>query len=176
MFRIKPDEDKTSIKIERLYDKYKFLMYKEANRILKDTCLAEDAVQQSFIKVMKNIDKIDENNEPKTRNFLVIICRHVALDLYKKRLYLNKNSEYLNFEINGEDEEIAIDYYEPSQLLIDKETVSKVAEHIYKLPPIYRDVLLLEKVHGNSKEEIAELLGISYETVRKRRNSLKFFV
>lgn len=168
MFGRNKNEESTSRKIERLYDKYKSIMFTEANYILKDTCLAEDAVQQSFMKIMNNTDKIDERNEGKTRNFLVIICRHAALDLYKKRLYLNRNADFLNFEFDDEEEECLIDFVEPSQVVIDKETVAKVAEYIENLPPIYRDVLLLEKLHNNTKEEIAELLGISYETVRKR--------
>lgn len=166
MFR-RNDEDSISRKIERLYDKYKALMYREANIILNDACLAEDAVHQSFIKIMKNLDKIDEEAEGRTRNFLVIICRHAALDLYKKRLYLNRNPDNSNFEFE-EEEEIQIDYNEPSQIIIDKETVARLTEEIEKLPPIYKDVLLLEKLHNNTKEEIAELLGIKYETVRKR--------
>lgn len=167
MFR-RNDEDSTSRKIERLYDKYKALMFREANIILNDACLAEDAVHQSFIKIMNNLDKIDENAERRTRNFLVIICRHAALDLYKKRLYLNRNPDNSNFEFEDEEEEIQIDYAEPSQIIIDKETVARVSKEIDKLPPIYKDVLLLEKLHNNTKEEIAELLGIKYETVRKR--------
>ena len=55
-----------------------------------------------------------------------------------------------------------------SKVIIDKETVNRVAECIDKLPPIYRDVILLEKLHHNTKEEIAKLLNINYETVRKR--------
>lgn len=57
---------------------------------------------------------------------------------------------------------------EPSKIVIDKETVNKVTKAIGDLPEIYRDVLLLEKVYGNTREEIAELLNISYETTKKR--------
>lgn len=167
MFRRSKDEKKTSVIVEKLYKEYKNLMYKEANNILKDTSLAEDAVQQSFIKIIKNIEKIDEKNEAKTRSFLVIICRNIALDIYKNRLYLNQNSNSLDFEID-EDDEGPVDYVEPSKIVIDKETIEKVTECIRNLPPIYRDVLLLEKVHNNTKEEIAELLNIKYETARKR--------
>lgn len=167
MFKRSMDEKKTSVIVERLYKEYKNLMFREANNILKDANLAEDAVQQSFVKIIKNINKIDEKNKIKTRSFLVIICRNIALDIYKNRLYLNQKSNSLEFELD-EDEEVPIDYVEPSKIVIDRETVEKIAEYIKNLPPIYRDVLLLEKVHNNTKEEIAELLNIKYETVRKR--------
>ena len=40
------------LKVERLYYKYRNLMYKEAYEILEDTYLAEDAVAESFIRII----------------------------------------------------------------------------------------------------------------------------
>lgn len=153
--------------IEKLYNDYKTVMYKEAYRILKDVGLAEDAVHQSFVKIIKNLPKMNIKDENKTRNLLLIIARNTAIDIYKNRLYLNQNSNSLDFELDEEDSG-PIDFVEPSKVVIDRETINIVVEAIKKLPEIYRDVLLLEKVHGNTKEEIAELLNISYETTKKR--------
>ena len=85
-------------KIERLYMCYRNLMYKEALEIVQNPHSAEDAVSESFVRIIK---KIDEQNRPKTRSFLVIICRNVAkyaaraaaeylLDLANDILTLNK--------------------------------------------------------------------------------------
>ncbi len=65
-------------KIERLYMCYRNLMYKEAPEIVQNPHSAEDAVSESFVRIIKNLHKIDEQNRPKTRSFLVIICRNVA--------------------------------------------------------------------------------------------------
>lgn len=51
-------------------------MYKVAYSILKDKSLAEDAVQISFIKIMKHLDNIDISDKTKTRNFLGLICKN----------------------------------------------------------------------------------------------------
>lgn len=40
-------------------------MFKVAYTILKDNAFAEDAVQQAFIKIINNLDKIDENKKIK---------------------------------------------------------------------------------------------------------------
>ena len=88
-------------KIERLYMCYRNLMYKEALEIVQNPHSAEDAVSESFVRIIKNLHKIDEQNRPKTRSFLVIICRKVAkyaaraaaeylLDLVNDILTLNK--------------------------------------------------------------------------------------
>ena len=166
MFRRSKDKETDADKIAKLYDKYSKLMRVEAYKIIKDYALAEDAVHQSFIKVMKNLNKIEHGNEAKTRNFLVIICRNTAIDIYNNRLYLNKSPDVIDYDETEDDN--VIDYKEPAKVLIDKENIEKLAEIIGKLPPIYRDVILLEKLHNYTKEEIAELLGISYEAVRKR--------
>ena len=39
---------------------------------------------------------------------------------------------------------------------------------IDKLPKKYRDVLIFEKIYGYSQREIAEILNISYDAVKKR--------
>ena len=166
MFKRSKDHETIDEKITNLYGKYSKLMRQEAYNILRDYALAEDAVQQAFMKLMNNMEKISHGNDAKTRNFLVIICRNVAFDIYKSRTYLNEKSEAIDFEI--EDEDNISDYMEPSKVLIDRENIKRLSEVIESLPPIYRDVLLLESVHNNTKEEIADLLNINYETVRKR--------
>lgn len=167
MFKHMGEGGSNSEKIEKLYHKYKALMHKEAYKILRDNGLSEDAVHQSFIKVMKNLNKVNTDDEDRTRGFLTIVCRNTAIDIYKKRLYLNQNSNSLDYEMD-DDDDTSNDYIDPSRLVVDKETVNKIVDAIGKLPEIYRDVLLLEKLHGNTKEEIAELLGVSYETIKKR--------
>ncbi len=51
MFLLLIENDNDRLKAERLYEQYRYLMYSEANKILQDKHLAEDAVQQSFIKI-----------------------------------------------------------------------------------------------------------------------------
>ena len=82
MFFILSDNQYKNTKLERLYNKYKNEMFYAANNILQDRQLAEDAVHQTFIKIYDILYKIDENNCRKTRNFLVIICRNISIDMY----------------------------------------------------------------------------------------------
>lgn len=65
--------EKDSDKIVVLYENYKICMYKEAYRILKDTQLAEDAMQQAFIKIINSLNKIELEDAVKTRSFLIIM-------------------------------------------------------------------------------------------------------
>lgn len=152
------------LKAEHLYEQYRNLMYSEAKKILQDERLAEDAVQQSFIKIINNLHKIDENNCRRTRNFMVTICVNVAKSMYKKSLYLNKQDDM----VEDIDADTADPGNDPLDILIDKDSVKQITKAIDALKPIYRDVILLKRAYKYSREEIAELLEIPERTVKKR--------
>lgn len=161
-FLIENNEDR--LKAEQLYEQYKYLMFSEANNILQDKRLAEDTVQQSFVKIIDNLHKIQEVNCPQTRNFVVIICVNTAKNIYNKRLYLNKQDDITQYL----DADTADTENNPLDILIDKDSVKQITKAIESLNPIYRDVLLLRRTYRYSREEIGELLDIPVETVKKR--------
>jgi len=162
MFYMAIENEQDRNKVKRLYEEYKNLMFSQANKILKDTHLAEDAVHQSFIRIMHNLHKIDEENCPRTRSFLVIICENVAKDIYNQKLYLNIASDTVELI----EDEFSI--RNPVDILISKESILHIKDMIEELDPIYRDVLLLRLTYKCNKEELAELLNISAETAKKR--------
>ena len=49
---------KKQTKVEKLYYTYRNFMYDEAYAILNDQSLAEDAVSEAFVRIIKNLDKI----------------------------------------------------------------------------------------------------------------------
>lgn len=148
-------------KAERLYNAYGRMMYKTAFDILGDSLLSEDAVHESFVRIIKIIDKIDDENTDRTKSFLVIISRNVSLDILRKR---KKETE-------------AEDIPDPSpgvdEIVINRDTLKRTAEAIRALDPKYRDVLLAVRVHNLSRRETAEMFGISEETVKKRLTRAK---
>uniref|UniRef100_UPI00237B055B RNA polymerase sigma factor n=1 Tax=Clostridioides difficile TaxID=1496 RepID=UPI00237B055B len=77
--------------------------------ILKDDHLSEDAVHNAFLRIIKNIDKIDEVDSPRTKAFIVIIVERIAIDFYRKRKrekVSDIEEEYKNREINFSIEDI----------------------------------------------------------------------
>lgn len=164
MFLLLTGNENDRSKAERLYEQYRYLMYSEAYKILQDKHLAEDAVQQSFIKIINNLHKIDENNCPRTRNFMVIICVNVAKSIYNKSVHLNKQ----DIALQDADADTAGTGNDPLDILVDKDSVKQITKAIEALNPIYRDVLLLKRTYECSREEITELLEIPEETVKKR--------
>jgi RNA polymerase sigma-70 factor (ECF subfamily) len=134
-------------------------MYVVAYDILKDSFQAEDSVQQSFINIINYLDKIDEGNEKKTRNFLCIVCKNIAINSY------NKNKKLTMAEL---DERIQSSSGNVLDIVINKENLNHIINSIYKLKPNQQEVMLLRYSHNLSIPEIAALLNIETKTVQKR--------
>lgn len=143
-------------KFEKIYDTYEQTMFYVANRILKDIHLSEDAVHQAFLRIIDNLDKIEEINCHKTKGFIVIITENIAIDLYRKR----KREACISFdeiEIYVEDTANTAPMFE-----------NEIEQAIAKLPVNYLTVFKLKYSHGYSDKEISELLHITEANVRKR--------
>ena len=159
-------------KFARLYENYKYTMMYAAPQILHDQFLAEDAIHQAFLKIINNLEKIDESNVPKTKAFLVIIARNTAKDIYCEH-YGRKDDDK---EISLEDVEDLSDVYHERSVesqVMEQYDINKLVKTIEALPEIYSDILQLKYSQGLSDSKIAELLGLSSETVRKRLQRAK---
>jgi RNA polymerase sigma-70 factor (ECF subfamily) len=143
-------------KFEALYFEYRNLMFYITNKILNDRGLAEDAVHQAFIKVLENFDKVGEVYCHKTKSYLVTIVRNTAINMY--------NSRKRRPTVAIEEIFIAVDIGKANQ----GEGIDELSVAILELPIIYRDVLKLKYIQGFSSTEIAEMLDISDDAVRKR--------
>jgi len=153
------EEDKN--KFELLYITYRKLMFCVANRILNDERLAEDAVHQTFLKILENFDKVGEISCHKTKSYIVTMVRNNAINLYNQR----KRHTTIPLE--------DVEYCITTEPISVAEDLDQLARAVLKLPVIYKDVLTLKYVQEFSNEEIAKMLDISEATVRKRLERAK---
>lgn len=156
MYLVMIDSPEGKLKFEVIYERYKNLMFYTANSILGDARDSEDIVHDAFLKVIEKIDEIADPNSPQTRCLIVTITENKAIDLYRKR----KSKTVVPFE----EEYIGI----PEQSIIDQvEENDRLVKAIALLPGKYREVLLLKYARGYSMEEIAVMLSMSKENVKK---------
>ncbi len=143
-------------KFEAIYYRYRDVMFYAAHKILSDTCDAEDIVHEAFLKIVDIIDNIESVDSPQTRALVVIITEHKAIDLYRKKQrekVISFDEEYMGGRQHTEVERVADD-----QIIIHA---------IEMLPEKYKEVLLLKYSHGYSMDEIAVMLSMSKENVKK---------
>lgn len=154
-------------KLKSLYSNYGDLTYMIAMQLLQSKCMAEDAVQETFIRVIDNIEKINIDNVPATKKYLEVICRNVAMDM----LRLQGKAALHELPIDDDMRDNIRDSGPgPAEILLKRELIDKIKQEILMLKPTQQDVFLLKTVYGHTTDEVAAILNISAEAVRKRFN------
>ena len=78
------DTEEQISKFEHIYTKYRGLMFYTAKGVLQDSYLAEDAVHETFLDIIRIIDSIRANNEKELSQFLRVLTHHKAVDMVRK--------------------------------------------------------------------------------------------
>ena len=151
------DDPKERSRFEELYRTYRRLMFHVAREILGNDQDAEDAVQEAFLSIAKNFEKISTEERHKTKAFVVIVVRNKAINL------LSQRKRHITAESFDETSDIT------TELLKD----DGVAQCMMKLPVRYRDFLGLKYVWGYDNRELAAFLGLSEAGIRKLNQRAK---
>jgi RNA polymerase sigma-70 factor (ECF subfamily) len=133
-----------------LYKKYNAAMYNTALRITRNTALAEDVIQESFLNAFQS---------------LVFYRGDASFGSWLKRIVINKAITLSKKESRWElvDDEDKLDSLDivPEESVYD---VASVKQAIDELPQGFRTVLSLYLLEGYDHKEIAEILEITEST------------
>ena len=134
-------------KFTDIYEQYHPQMEQTALRILKNQHDAEDAVQETFIKVFRNLDKLRQPEALKA--WLYRIATNEALRMLEER---KRSESILSTEFPTDANLPAADEYVD---YTDLEAV-RLQQAIHTLPPKQQAVFLLRYYDELSYEEIAD--------------------
>ncbi|MDE6853088.1 MAG: sigma-70 family RNA polymerase sigma factor [Lachnospiraceae bacterium] len=144
--------------IETCYQLYEQKMYQIAYGILRDVQLAEDAVQNAFLKLMRHNIYFEDANSDDTKRYMITIIKHSAIDIYQHK---KREQEFLYLSDQVIDRTDHTDQ--------DKQTeYAELNELISQLPPRYLTVVQCLVNKKLSVKETALELGITEVNVRKR--------
>ena len=143
-----------------LYQRYFQPLYSTAFEILKDHAASEDIVHETFLILIDNINKVDEQSPMKTWNYLVTIVRHLCIDSLRKqkKTILYDMGTDNNWMIANDDIEAAF---------IGKEASELVKHLIQQMDYPYRQVLLLQYYNKMKSKDIAQTLNLKPDNVRQ---------
>ncbi|MEM9849278.1 MAG: sigma-70 family RNA polymerase sigma factor [Bacteroidota bacterium] len=146
--------------IAYLYDHYSAALYGMLVRMLGDENLAQDVLQESFIKFWKNGDRYDAKKGT-LFTWLARITRNTALNTIQSKAHRNTQK-------NQSIEDLV--HHSTNSTLIQQINVNKIGLRglISKLDDKYKDVIDLAYFQGYTQKEIEEHLNIPLGTVKSR--------
>ncbi len=123
---------------------------------------AEDILQNSFLKIWKNINGYDKTI--KFSSFIYRIVHNETVSLWRKSQSLEKFKEKYIYETENEDTTISKE---------EKIKKQKILEALNLLSEKYKEVLVLKFLENMDYEEISDILKIPEGTVATRINRAK---
>jgi len=145
--------------LKKIYDRYHRQLYYIAIQYLKDEALAEDAVQDVFLKVWNKRKSLDQTSS--IEGFLFTVLKNHLLNMIrdeKKRQQILeevKRSAQIQKPFSNAEDKLIYDEY--------KKALNKAID---KLSPAKREVFKLRSMEGLTNGEIAEKRKVSKHTVK----------
>lgn len=134
-----------------------------AYRMLGNRAEAEDLAQETFLAAFKALPTFRADAKFST---------------WLYRIASNKCKDWLRVKRPGQgqydvdaDEQLDLHVAEdrtPEALLSQQQVAQELEQAIQRLPPLYREAFVLKHVEGLSYEEMAEILGVSGDTLKMR--------
>ncbi|WP_446744824.1 RNA polymerase sigma factor [Silvibacterium acidisoli] len=140
---------------------YSATLYRVAYSVVRNAAEAEDAVQETFVRVLRNEDKLSEVRDP--RVWLIRIVWNVVLDRKRRAKTRPENDDIADYARILPTAEASAD-----DSLVSTETHSRILALIDRLPQKERQALLLSAVDELSTVEIANVLQTTESSVRSR--------
>lgn len=138
-----------------IYNQYCEGMFIVAQRYLKDTAAAEDAMQEAFVKAFCKLEQF--KGDVTFGAWLKRIVINRCLDTIKSKKMETESMDQSVFKIVQDD-----DNWEVSE----ETTVSEIHDAIDQLPDKYRVVVQLFLIEGYDHQEIASIMDISENSSR----------
>lgn len=129
---------------EIIYDEYFQDVYKFILSLSRNSAIAEDIVQDTFVKALTNANQLKDNT--KTKSWLFQIAKNTYLT------YISKNVKNISID----EIEIASSNNEETDFL-NKDIVKKVRKLLHKMKEPYKEVFYLRVFANLSFKEISEI-------------------
>lgn len=141
-----------------------------STRLLQDSTLAQDAVQDAFLSAFQSMQKFEGRSSLKTWLHRITVNASLTKLRQLKRLNEHAIEELLpEFDHNNCRIEPAWTYLANTAEVLERDDFTEtVRAKLYELPEEYRIVFQLRDIEGYSTREVSELLEISESNAKVR--------
>jgi len=144
-------------KLEYIYRRYGRKMFTVAYRILGSADDAEDAVQNSFVNICKNLKRLNEKDEDAMRGYVLAIASNEAYNVIRSRKNEISVDELPDIPEESDNVDVKVSEGAEFRTAIN---IMRQMDYIYRAP------LYLHFVMGYSLPEVAKQLDRKEKTVR----------
>ncbi|MGN8072063.1 RNA polymerase sigma factor [Mucilaginibacter sp. SG564] len=147
------------IAIEALYDMYSASLFGVISRIVIDTAIAEDVLQETFVKIWHSFSSYS-TEKGRLFTWMVNIARNLAIDKIRSKDFKNQNkNQELENTVNSIDEQNNTVY---------KPELMGVKDLVETLRPEQKSIIDLVYFKGYTHVEAADELGVPLGTIKTR--------
>lgn len=143
---------------EQLYDNYSEAIYGITLKILKDEALAEDALQETFVRIWRKIQTYDPS-KGRLFTWMLNIARNISIDMLSasesRKVSKTTSIEDFSFDAKGPSTTMQVEHI-------------GLRELVDKLPPDQKQVIELIYFLGYTQAEVADEFNIPLGTVKSR--------
>ena len=172
MFIISEIENETDQKFMiNLYENHGDLMFKISRKSIFEEDFVEDVVQESLLKLYRNISTIKQLERCKLEAYIVFTVKHTAYN-HNRKMKLDK--QHLTFD----DDDSLISLLRTSDRcleddLLKKEKRLRMKAILKKLPEKDQDIIIRKYYLQQNDAEIAEAHGLKASSVRMRLTRIR---
>jgi len=145
--------------LAELYDRYGRVVFSLILRVVRDTGIAEDLVQETFMRVWNRVNGFDAQ-KGSIGPWLLAVARNRAIDYLRSAVGRDRNA------VEYEETDHPSLYCDMEKDILASDKARRIKSAIDKLPANYRQVIELAYFEGLSQTEMAERMGQPLGTVK----------
>ena len=150
---------KETIAIQALYDMYSGALLGVISRIIQQPEVAEDLLQETFIKIWNSADSYD-STKGRLFTWMINLARNLSIDKIRSKDFRNSNK--------NQDIENNVDFIDSQRKITFNADTLGLREMVTALKPEFNDVLNMVYFKGYTHVEAAEELNLPLGTVKTR--------
>lgn len=148
-----------TIAVQALYDMYSGALLGVISRIVLQSEVAEDLLQEAFIKIWNSADNYD-SSKGRLFTWMMNVARNLAIDKVRSKDFRNANKNQ-NIENN-------VDFIDSQKKITFNADTLGLRDMVTALKPEFNDVLDMVYFKGYTHVEAAEELNLPLGTVKTR--------
>lgn len=148
-----------AIAYKEIYDRYWQLLFRFSRKLMQDSVIAEDIVQDVFATFWVKRELLDVDSP--LASYLYKLSRNKVLDILRHSKVESRYIEKLQHVVQNGSQL-------PDQLYVERELYDQIEKEIKNLPEKMRIIFEMSRKDFKSNKEIADELGISQQTVKNQ--------